>query len=183
MVNNRPRGILTEADREFLRMDGEKRLDEYSRPNRSQRWDKIEERIWNGVMDFHVIYHHLPADSREDVFRPIVEMMFPWAPVNLLEDSFGFQLLGVLEQQNRDLDDEEFYKTVFEGAIERTLGRSEVFAEVTVDVSIDGWAPHDDLVEHRDLSDLEPEMIRSLWNADRISHEEVEKALSKADDE
>jgi hypothetical protein len=189
MVNDRPRGILTAADRKLLRMDAVERSENYSRPNRHQRWSTIEERTRNGIEDLSVLYRHLPEKRRKNVFENLTDSLLPWAWINLLAEGFGFQLLGILEQIDSSLDDDEVYQRVFERSIERALtkysgGDGIAGAKVTVDVTIEGWAPYDEIYEHEDLSGLRPEMLRSLLNAGEITDEQFAEAiLAQSDDD
>jgi hypothetical protein len=54
-VPDRKRGILTNADRLFLRRSEDEREDEYTRPLRYERRQKIKERTANAVLDISLL--------------------------------------------------------------------------------------------------------------------------------
>lgn len=64
--DERGRGILTEADRAFLRNP-----DEYSRQNAHARQNAIGERVRNAILDFTVLFDNLDAEGYQRIFgRP-----------------------------------------------------------------------------------------------------------------
>jgi len=180
MVNSEtPRGILTEADREYLRLDSIERREKHSRPNQSQRWSKIEERTRASLQDLATLYEHLPAKRRENVFRPVSKASAPFTLDVLLMRGFGFLAVGALEQSNRDLDDEEYYSRIFEGAIQHVLG-THPFEEATieVDVTIDDWTPTDEQhIQNADLCELSFGTLHGLYLTQEITEEEFQEAI------
>lgn len=67
---SRDRGILTEADREFLSLSEDERKEQYTAPSRSQRRKAIRERIENALLDFPQLARQVDDDVLEDVFGP-----------------------------------------------------------------------------------------------------------------
>lgn len=65
-TGERERGILSTADRDFLRSDP----DDYSRQARHAREEAIRERVTNAVLDFTLLFEHLEHDQREEIFPP-----------------------------------------------------------------------------------------------------------------
>jgi len=65
---DRDRGILSEADRSYLRADEEEREENYTRQARSKREDEIFNRTHHALRDFQLLLEHLPADQREQLF-------------------------------------------------------------------------------------------------------------------
>ena len=63
--DERGRGILTPADREFLRNP-----DEYSRQAAYNRNEAIKERVENSVLDFILLARELDTSVYEDLFSP-----------------------------------------------------------------------------------------------------------------
>lgn len=63
-TGERERGILSTADRDFLRSDP----DDYSRQARHAREEAIRERVTNAVLDFTLLFQHLKHDQREEIF-------------------------------------------------------------------------------------------------------------------
>lgn len=62
---DRPRGILTPADRRYLVGD----KSGYSYQNQYKRNTAIKERIINGLLDFAIIENHLGEQIREEIFQ------------------------------------------------------------------------------------------------------------------
>jgi hypothetical protein len=184
MVNSRPRGILSDADRDYLKMDAEEREEEYSRPGAFKRQQEIQERFRNALLDFPILHSELGKHSRTEVFSPLIEEMWPWSPQNLVSDTMGLLILGVLENTNRDLDDEEFYESVFENSIRYILQETANGAEnIDVDVSIDGWLEIDEIHKGEDLADIRPEVLRTLLQAGEISDTEFAEAILEQENE
>lgn len=185
MVNDRPRGILTDADRDYLRMVGEERQEEYSRPAQHKRQTEIAKRTHHALWDLPILYRQVGEEGRRKAFGPAVKQMAPWAPTNLLQESFAFLLLGVLEQTNRELDDEEFYETVFSGAIQLVLSKVSQggAGSIDVDVTVEDWAPSKELHEHEPLSNLRGDTLEGLLQAGEISREEFSKAILERSDD
>ena len=68
MTSERPPGLLTEDQREYLRADKSERRDEYSRQKRYRRRKAIRRRVKNGLLDLTLVQQRLEEDEREKVF-------------------------------------------------------------------------------------------------------------------
>lgn len=66
---DRPRGLLSRADREFLLASDEERSENYTRQGASTRERAIKERVQNGLRDFQLLAKHLPAEQRDEIFE------------------------------------------------------------------------------------------------------------------
>lgn len=64
VTTDRPRGILTEADREYLMSD----KSGYTHQQQSNAKRRITERIVNALLDFKILENHLDEEIRDDVF-------------------------------------------------------------------------------------------------------------------
>lgn len=65
----RDRGILSKADRNFLRAsDGE-----YSRQATHERERAIEERVVNSLLDFEILFEHLTREERREIYEQLPE--------------------------------------------------------------------------------------------------------------
>ncbi|MGB9965684.1 hypothetical protein [Halobacterium sp. CBA1126] len=64
--DDRPRGILTPSDREFLL--GQKT--DYTEHSKKQKRNRIRRRLRNAILDFSIIFEHLEERDREMVFDP-----------------------------------------------------------------------------------------------------------------
>jgi len=67
---DRPRGILSPADRKFLAMSPEERAENYSRAAKGQRERAIRERTRNGIIDFCLLWSGLTDRDRRLLFNP-----------------------------------------------------------------------------------------------------------------
>lgn len=65
---DRPSGILTKADREFLRSDGDYYDGDNARQNRYRRRRDICKRIMHSFLDFSFINRHLDGELRDKLF-------------------------------------------------------------------------------------------------------------------
>jgi|APHM01.1.fsa_nt_gi hypothetical protein len=78
-IDERKRGILTTADRTYLRADEDERLEIHERPGLYQREDAIRERTRNSVLDVPLLATCADTEVYADVFESDVR-----------EDSDGF---------------------------------------------------------------------------------------------
>lgn len=62
-TDDRPRGILTPADRAYLQ--GERELTEGSEFNTQRR---IRQRVYNSILDFTILFDHMDEQERQKVF-------------------------------------------------------------------------------------------------------------------
>ena len=71
---DRPRGILSEADRKYLIATEQEREDNYSRQAQNLREREIRKRLRHGLLDLDLILRSLDPDVLEEVFsRELVE--------------------------------------------------------------------------------------------------------------
>lgn len=80
--DDRPRGILTQADREFLK--GKKELS--SEQSRRDARYRIRQRLRNAFLDFSILLRNLDRRDREQIFAPVEEFQ------NGLGDSMNREL-------------------------------------------------------------------------------------------
>lgn len=124
---DRPRGILSSADRQYLRNP-----DEYSRQAAHERKKAIRERVWNTVLDFGLL-SELSRDRRQSILRSNDPEKSEGKPVSHfdLEASLAWMLafahqlstdLGVPVEPNPPHD--ELKSRTFEIALEEGLGRA-----------------------------------------------------------
>lgn len=72
-MGNRDRGVLTDSDREYLRLSNEERFEEYSAPARSQRWSAIRDRVSNAILDYPLLADELEDDRLEDIVDDVID--------------------------------------------------------------------------------------------------------------
>jgi len=179
------RGILTDADREFLQMDPEEREGEYTDSAISQRRNTIRRRVYHGIEDLELLFHHLPDKDRGDIFGEFEEGIMPHKRSQLLRYGAAFLLLGVVEEENVDLDEEEYYEHVFYYLIETVLHKAGGMRprEIDVDVTIEKWTHPNEGLAAVDPAELEEETLRYLLFDGQISSEEFSRGILNRDDE
>ena len=67
-TNDRPRGILSEADRKYLFADDDERHANYSRQSRSLREREITKRLRHALRDFQILQSELSPEQRDRIF-------------------------------------------------------------------------------------------------------------------
>lgn len=67
--SERPRGILSPADRKYLLASDEELRDEYSRQARSKRDEAIHVRVRNALKDFQILVSELSQADFEKIFQ------------------------------------------------------------------------------------------------------------------
>ena len=65
---DRPRGILSEADRKYLIATEQEREDNYSRQAQNLREREITSRLRNALRDFRILSEELPPELRDRIF-------------------------------------------------------------------------------------------------------------------
>ena len=66
--SERGRGIVTPADRDYLRLSEEEREEKYSQSARIQRRNAIADRVENALLDFPLLAKRLDDKTVDDVF-------------------------------------------------------------------------------------------------------------------
>lgn len=144
----RPRGILTKSDREFLLSGGE--LDgEYADPaaERRKRWHRIQQRILDSLADFQILTASYPNDRLEKLYEKMVDEADDGNPEYFqgatagVEFLFRFGLEEMVEAGVRSGVQTEFFD---QGS----------YADPTVDLAIlignEDVVPFEDLAERPD---------------------------------
>lgn len=155
MDADRPRGILSPADREFLL--GETEMNhEQSRRNAEAR---IRERVTNAVLDFYLLVHHLKEKDRRQIFEKSID-----------DDAFVEGLMAMVSFVYAGLDETG---TDFEHVLVPAIRKSEevyaadsmgttVEVDVTFDVETTVGSELDDVVARLDAGD--PVSPRELFS-------------------
>ena len=164
---DRPRGILSPTDREYLCG-----LKEYAQPQTdANRRQAIRERVGNGLKDFLLLSQLLEPAEREKVF----EELGPEETDDVLSAMFAFAYLGLNGDQPR-------LKACIERGILQGENVDKLFQSsgraTNVDVSIsvehnpDIEKLHQRLENGRELTDAE---IGALVRAGKIGREDIEE--------
>ncbi|NHN47087.1 hypothetical protein G9464_05675 [Halostella sp. JP-L12] len=123
---DRERGLLTEADREFLL--GEVEMEhEQSKRNAAAR---IRRRIENGILDFDLLVHYLDGRDRRQVFDAVAE---DEAFLDGLAAMVSFAYIGLKEQ---GVDFERVLEPAVRGA-ETAYAVEQLSSNVEVDVTFE----------------------------------------------
>lgn len=104
----RPRGILTPSDREFLL----ERKTDYTEHSRKQKRNRIRRRVRNAILDFSILFEHLEGRDRDTVFDPDAEDREAYT--RGITDMLAFLHLGTMG-----------YHTPFKDVLSRGVGKAE----------------------------------------------------------
>ena len=164
---DRPRGLLSDADRAYL--TGDRTYDSPSSEREVRR--RIRERVRNGIVDFALLFEHLDARDRQQLLRTYENLDAAprggfdhedeWSPPAELEwdivypDTFsapiftggmrqalGFTLLCAIEFFTEEFggtpdDIAPYIEALVSEAVADALARRDIVADVTTDVDID----------------------------------------------
>lgn len=177
-----PRGIFTDADREFLEKDAEQRRKDYSHPARVQRRNAIQERLAFAMYDLSNSLYDIPKKVREETFEELFENWAPQGPPRLITDCIGFLLVSLMENMGEDMDDEETLELLLKRSIDRMLWASQYrvgvrSAEIDVDVTVDGWHSQKNIGDQIDPENMQPEWLHARYVTGEISQEEFARAV------
>lgn len=134
----RPRGILTPSDREFLLG----RKTDYTEHSKKQKRNRIRRRVRNAILDFSILFEHLEERDRNTVFDPDGEDRDAYT--RGITDMLAFLHLGTMG-----------YHTPFKDMLSRGVGKAEQrltgsdYRMVSVEFDVDpvGQIDVDEVVE------------------------------------
>lgn len=135
--DDRPRGILSPADRKYLRNP-----DELSRQAGYERRQAIIERVHQSLHDYPLLVSALDDESREkafeDRFEEPLEESIPEKEhtINILSSAFAFLYLGLRDTVGRETALEAFESIAADGVKQAFHQTDTVIASVDVDVDI-----------------------------------------------
>ena len=192
--DGRERGILTSADREFLRSDP----DEYSRQARHARRDAIVERMRNAVLDFSILFEELDRDDFETIFSrprankmpyndPTIEAGLRDTLALVLESGGGdglFRGLGNSGPHTQDLEAERLLLDALE-RLAWFYGYQINTAELKVEAEKIPWRALEG--ELKEGGELDPEQLARFLSRDDVDtsaiQEQVRTMIFEQDDE
>ncbi len=137
---DRPRGILSPADRAFLVKSEEERAQEYSRQARSKRKRAIRERVKQSVYDVTLLLDFWPSQERADLIEAVLE---DWRGREGLADLIA---LFALELVPRDRFDELFGRGIYRAETRRSDDQQSGVISVQ---------SYDDIVEYVERATIE----------------------------
>ena len=161
-LDERPRGILSPADREYLRNP-----DEYSKQAGYERRRAIVERLHEALHDMPLLVSELDEDLRTEAFED-GELDGKEHTINVLHSVFALLYLGITDT----VEPEELAKDAFEdmaasGVREAYRSQGEPVADVSVSVEItpiDSSKPVEDMTlaeiqEHAKAGNMDPQVL------------------------
>jgi len=145
-LDQRPRGILSEADRRYLRNP-----DEYSKQAGYERRQAIIDRTHEALHDFSLLVSELDEDSRHRAFEDR-DLENKDHTINVLSSAFAFLYLGITDTvEPADLAKDAFESMVGQGIKKAYLQRGESVRNVTVDIEVETGPPIEQLREQDEL--------------------------------
>lgn len=190
--DDRGRGVLTDADRRFLRNP-----DTYTQEAAYNRREKIRERVWNALLDGWVLLEETTPNQRRDLlsgWARFAEEPPAWeledrrrrqqrgdtaaAPEKVLEEMRGARgLVGWLSFLYAAMEESDSYhfQALLRGAISRAeeaRGRRLVEFEFDVETA-PNRSLEDKLLRFQSGEPLGAEELRELWAEGEIDEEDV----------
>ncbi|WP_144905901.1 hypothetical protein [Halobellus captivus] len=166
---NRPRGILTPTDREYLCG-----LKEYAQPQTdANRRQDIRERVVNGLKDFVLLSLFLESDEREKIF----EELDPDETDDVLAAMVAFSYLGL--EGDRPRLETRFEHGVLQGAnVDKLFQSSGRATDVDVSISVE-YNPDIEKLYRRfeDGQELTDAEVGALVRAGKIGGDEIEELV------
>jgi len=178
---DRPRGILTPSDRDFLLG----RKTDYTKHSRKQKRNRIRRRVRNAILDFSILYECLEDRDRETVFDPDDEDRDAYT--RGITDILGFLHLGTMGYHA------PFKEMLAEGVAksEQRLAGSE-YRMVSVEFNVEpvGQIDVDEVIAKIEADEFERitdeelrAFVRLLSMSDEFAPTEVRESLNSRVDE
>lgn len=170
-LDQRPRGILSEADRRYLMNP-----DEYSKQAGYERRQAIIQRIHEGLHDFPLLVSKLDEDSRAKAFED-GDLETKDHTINVLSSAFTFLYLGITDTvEPSDLAKDGFEDIVADGIKQAYLQRGDSVRNVTVDIEVETGPPLEEILDQDELGFIE---IMQLIEAGELPAEEATELLNE----
>lgn len=166
--DERPRGILTEADRAYLRGETELASEQSERNARA----RIRDRVHEGIRDFEVLIEHLSDRDRQLIFEKRFEEMHGPDAFDALVSALAFLYLGI---DDTELSFEEILR---EGINVAEAGRDRS-ASVTFDRTFHSLTTDHLKRRLEDGESLTLTEIAYLHRSDEVSRSELASYLSE----
>ena len=179
--SDRPRGILTPSDRDFLLG----RKTDYTDHSKKQKRNRIRRRVRNAILDFSILFEYMEERDRETVFDPDDEDRDAYTQG--ITDMLAFLHLGTMG-----------YHTPFKDMLSEGVGKAEQrlagsnYRMVNVEFNVDpvGQIDVDDVVdklEHEEFAQLTDEELRAfvrlLTMSDTFSPADTREEIKDSVDE
>ncbi|ELZ05567.1 hypothetical protein [Natrialba asiatica] len=179
--SDRPRGILTPSDRDFLLG----RKTDYTDHSKKQKRNRIRRRVRNAILDFSILFEYMEERDRETVFDPDNEDRDAYTQG--ITDMLAFLHLGTMG-----------YHTPFKDMLSEGVGKAEQrlagsnYRMVNVEFNVDpvGQIDVDEVIEKLDneefaqITDEELRaFVRLLTMSDGFSPETTREEIKDRVDE
>ncbi|SDC02022.1 hypothetical protein [Natrinema hispanicum] len=154
--SDRPRGILTPSDRDFLLG----RKTDYTDHSKKQKRNRIRRRVRNAILDFSILFEYMEERDRETVFDPDDEDRDAYTQG--ITDMLAFLHLGTMG-----------YHTPFKDMLSEGVGKAEQqlagsnYRMVNVEFNVEPVGQIDvdevvDKLEHEEFAQLTDEELRAF---------------------
>ncbi|RKD89112.1 hypothetical protein [Halopiger aswanensis] len=179
--SDRPRGILTPSDRDFLLG----RKTDYKDHSKKQKRNRIRRRVRNAILDFSILFEYMEERDRETVFDPDDEDRDAYTQG--ITDMLAFLHLGTMG-----------YHTPFKDMLSEGVGKAEQrlagsnYRMVNVEFNVDpvGQIDVDEVIaklENEEFAQLTDEELRAfvrlLTMSDAFSPEDTREEIKDRVDE
>jgi succinate dehydrogenase flavin-adding protein (antitoxin of CptAB toxin-antitoxin module) len=179
--SDRPRGILTPSDRDFLLG----RKTDYTEHSKKQKRNRIRRRVSNAILDFSILFEYLEERDRNTIFDPDDEDRV--ALTQGITDLLAFLHLGTMG-----------YYTPFKDMLSEGVGKAEQhladsnYRMVNVEFNVDpvGQIDVDEVVEkleNEEFAQVTDEELRAfvrlLTMSDEFSPESTREEIKNSMDE
>ena len=179
--SDRPRGVLTPSDRDFLLG----RKTDYTEHSKKQKRNRIRRRVSNAMLDFSILFEYLEERDRNTVFDPDDEDRE--ALTQGITDMLAFLHLGTMG-----------YYTPFKDMLSEGVGKAEQrladsnYRMVNVEFNVDpvGQIDVDEVVEkleNEEFAQITDEELRAfvrlLTMSDEFSPQETREEIKDSVDE
>lgn len=171
MAIDRPRGILSEADRRYLRNP-----EEYSKQARYERRRAIIDRVRESFHDYPLLVSALDEESRTEVFKE-EQSHHEEMTLNVLTSGFAFLYLGILDTiEPRELGHQAFEDILGTGIKQAYHQQGYSVKNVDVNVEVDRGPP---LRELKEKGELTQGGILQLLESGEMTAEEAAESLNE----
>ncbi len=168
-IEERPRGILSPADRKYL-----KNPDEYSDQAAYERRQSIVTRVHEAFHDFPVLVSRLEEERRREAFEDR-DLDHKDHTLNVLSSAFAFLYLGITDTvEPEELAKDAFEDSIADGVQRAYLQRGISVDGVTVTIEVDTGPTIEEL---KDEENPDPETLFQLFQAGEMSIEELRERV------
>jgi phosphopantothenate synthetase len=172
---DRPRGILSPRDREYLL--GEADIEPTSQAARNVR-AAIRERLENAILDFTLLFQHLEERDREKVFDELVGERPPQDADYAMMPQGVCHAIALLYLEHRHTED--FAATVLE-ALREVANKRDEFREIEVSITFKSEMDIDELEQRLTEGELTIRDVGQHYNDGRISLDSLLRLVDESD--